>query len=483
LGDKEAVKPLIELLKDTKSDVRFRAASALGQLGDTQIVKPLIKLLKDTDSSVRASAASALGQLGDSQAVKPLIELLKDTESYVRSRAADALGNLGDSQAVKPLIELLKDTESSVRSRAMSVLTKFGSNDEKVLAEKLEELKEKSLRHNAYQRQQAAEKLGQLFIEQSVLLLTPLLKKDENFRVKKQAIISLGQIGEWQAKWLVPVLPQLRPLLDEANIHIRRETFIALGKIVPQLSEEKERWFNTFVDIVKNQEEIFAIRAAALKVLAKLGTDKAAKLILEMLPQEIPPNPHLSKAGIILSAFKALGDIGSQKALDFLNEQLEELTERKRAWREERDVDIPNSTQTQEECVASQTFDDKNIWQQSQWEITLSYAITQIDPETSGIKLLSHELAEVRKGAWLAMGLVENINIIKDLVKKRRESEPDQAHFRHAAYRAIDNALVAVESRGNAAYLKELKGLFSEVEHAGIKDRLKWTILTLSTTD
>jgi hypothetical protein len=91
----------------------------------------------------------------------------------------------------------------------------------------------------------------------------------------------------------------------------------------------------------------------------------------------------------------------------------------------------------------------------SQWETDLGYAITQIDPESSGIALLKHELAQVRKGAWLAIGKVANVNIINELVKQRRESEPEQAHFRHATYRAIDNALITIEMQGNAQDLLE----------------------------
>ncbi len=121
----------------------------------------------------------------------------------------------------------------------------------------------------------------------------------------------------------------------------------------------------------------------------------------------------------------------------------------------------------------------KNRWSQSQWETDLGYAIAQIDSESSGIALLKHELAEVRKGAWLAIGKVANMNIINNLVTQRRESEPEEAHFRHAAYRAIDNALITIEMQGNAQDLLDLKALFKTVKHAGIKDRMDWTILSL----
>ncbi len=473
LGTRETVKPLIQLLKDTDKDIRRRAADGLWKFGAREAVQPLIELLKDTDEKVRSTAAFGLAQLGAREVVKPLIQLLKYTDSDVRSSAANGLGQLGTHEAVQPLKALLKkEGDEVVRLSAISALTQLGVHELPQLNKELTTLEEQS-HQSAGQRQQAAEKLGKLFVERSVHLLTPLLK-DEHFGTKKQAIISLGKIGEQRAEWLQTVLPQMRPLLEDTNIHIRRETVIALGKIVSQLSEEKTQWIESFAKIAKNQEEILGIRMVALKALAKLGT---AELILAMLQPEMLQQESDS---FILTAFTALGDIRNPVALEFLHKQLEDLTERKQAWREKRDTDSPKSTQTQEACnVASIVGDEKNRWSQSQWETDLGYAIAQIDPESSGIALLKHELAEVRKGAWLAIGKVANINIINELVKQRRESEPEEAHFRHAAYRAIDNALITIEMLGNAQDLLDLKELFKTVKHAGIKDRMDWTILSL----
>ncbi len=470
LGVREAVKPLIQLLKDTNWKVRSSAADGLGKLGAREAVKPLIQLLKDDDEDLRLSAADGLVRLGTCEAVKPLIQLLKDTDEDVRSSAADLLGKLGAREAIQPLKVLLKEGNKDVRWSAISALTQLGVHELSQLNKELTTLEKQSHHQSAYQRQKLAEKIGQLFIKQSVKLLTPLLK-DKHLGVKKQAIISLGQIGEQQAKWLRPVLPQMRPLLEDTNIHIRRETIIALGKMVSQLSEEKTQWLETFANMAKNQEEILGIRLVALKALAKLGT--AAELILELLQPEMLEQESDS---FILTAFTALGDIRNPVALDFLHEQLAALTERKRVWREQRDAD--KLTRTQDD-VASNVDDEENRWLQSQWETDLGYAIAQIDPESSGIALLKHELAQVRKGAWLAIAKVGKVNIINELITQLRESEPEQAHFRHAAYQAIDNALMTIEMQGNAQDLLYLKKLFKTVKQAGIKDRMNWTILSL----
>ena len=133
--------------------------------------------------------------------------------------------------------------------------------------------------------------------------------------------------------------------------------------------------------------------------------------------------------------------------------------------------------------------DSRKRWQYNQWAFELGFAIAQIEPEQVGIKLLFHELARVRQGAWLAIGKVGQVEIVKKLIEKHRNSKPYQAHFRHAAYRAIDESLITIEVKGGEKELKGLKELCPTVtdkeivcptvKHASIKDRLHWTILSL----
>jgi HEAT repeat protein len=91
-----SVEPLISALKCDTVDVRLDVVSALGKIGDKRAVKPLCDLLiNDKESRVRASAARALGELKDQAAVTPLIGALKDSDSQVRGDAASALDSLG----------------------------------------------------------------------------------------------------------------------------------------------------------------------------------------------------------------------------------------------------------------------------------------------------------------------------------------------------------------------------------------------------
>jgi len=92
--DPQTTQKFIEKTKSKESDVRWRAASALGQMQAKESILPLVKLLNDKESRIRWRAAYALGQIQAKEAVLPLIELLKDKESHVRMRAAYALGQI-----------------------------------------------------------------------------------------------------------------------------------------------------------------------------------------------------------------------------------------------------------------------------------------------------------------------------------------------------------------------------------------------------
>ena len=100
LGEtKEVIKTWLERLKDEDSDVRFRAALALGKLGKAEptVVTALLETLNDEESLVHSRAALALGKLGKTSAdvllsLKQWIEQHQDSE-YVGD-GIDALWDL-----------------------------------------------------------------------------------------------------------------------------------------------------------------------------------------------------------------------------------------------------------------------------------------------------------------------------------------------------------------------------------------------------
>lgn len=123
LKARKDVKGLIEALEYEPINVRKAAAEALGEIGDKCAVKPLIDLLKKKEVWwVRSAAAKALGEivgkhaaelLTDStltEAVEALIDTLKNEgeDPSLRAVAAEVLGNIGDKRAILPLLEALR---------------------------------------------------------------------------------------------------------------------------------------------------------------------------------------------------------------------------------------------------------------------------------------------------------------------------------------------------------------------------------------
>jgi hypothetical protein len=118
----------IRRLKSDDWETRRNAAQALGKQRDKQAVEPLVAVLKDTNWSVRYAASKALAQIGD-VAVEPLIAALKDGNLGVRWNAAEALGEIGDMRAVEPLILALNAWDTYVRPGAAQALEQISNRN------------------------------------------------------------------------------------------------------------------------------------------------------------------------------------------------------------------------------------------------------------------------------------------------------------------------------------------------------------------
>ncbi|MFA5105263.1 MAG: HEAT repeat domain-containing protein [Candidatus Margulisiibacteriota bacterium] len=97
---------LERLVKDSDSadeDKRSNAIKTLGTKGEPAVPQ-LLKLLRSPEWDVRQLACCALGVIRSKDAVKPLIEILKNDKVWtVKMDAAYALGEIGDSGALEAL--------------------------------------------------------------------------------------------------------------------------------------------------------------------------------------------------------------------------------------------------------------------------------------------------------------------------------------------------------------------------------------------
>ncbi|KPJ72753.1 hypothetical protein AMJ52_05345 [candidate division TA06 bacterium DG_78] len=119
------VEPLIELLKDERSDINKHVARALGATRSNKAVEPLINLLDDEDPDVRFAVVAALGVIGGEKAVDHLIKHLTDDDRNVKVASIRALGNIEDTRAAVPLNIALNDPDPLVRMEASEALGKL----------------------------------------------------------------------------------------------------------------------------------------------------------------------------------------------------------------------------------------------------------------------------------------------------------------------------------------------------------------------
>ncbi|MDY6991680.1 MAG: hypothetical protein SVR94_03615, partial [Pseudomonadota bacterium] len=118
-----------------------------------------------------------------------------------------------------------------------------------------------------------------------------------------------------------------------------------------------------------------------------------------------------------------------------------------------------------------------NRWQQRLHESALSIAISRQDPHSAGFKLLAHNLAKVRQGAWIILGQIPDIELLKRLIQARAQ-RLEEPHFRHAA----DHNLLTLEGVGDEQTLIQLQALKKQVLDSAIDDRLAWNACSIGCT-
>ena len=239
IGDRRAVAPLADLLaRDSDTDVREAAASALGRLNSPEATDRLIDAMADPEPSVREMVAWALGDVGSSKATDRLIDAMADPEPAVREAVASALGNIGGPKAAARLIEAMKDVEPSVREAAAgwlgrisdsAMVLNYGNQEDPVRVaaraigqQCLPQLIELLKGQEEYLRIASAQALGEFGDPAAV---EPLLETitDAEDRVRKAAAQALGEIGDARAT------PALLAALSDENVEVRAAAAHSLG--------------------------------------------------------------------------------------------------------------------------------------------------------------------------------------------------------------------------------------------------------------
>lgn len=190
--------------KEKFVNVRAMCAKAIANQKNTDVVSSLLYCLnnKDEHYKVRLACADALGRIGDRFAVAPLIEVVKDEDEksvYLRESAASALGLLGDARALDPLVSILEtkqgilDKFTFLKERAIEALIKMGfADNERVY----KALKNSLADESAQVRINAIEALMDSENPKAYDTIKKCLDEDKDEEVKKNALIALYNMSD-----------------------------------------------------------------------------------------------------------------------------------------------------------------------------------------------------------------------------------------------------------------------------------------------
>lgn len=178
-------------------NLRTICIKAIANYKDTSTVSFLLDYLNNRNEHyrVRLACADALGRIGDKFAVKPLINLVEDDEEksvYLKESATFALGLLGDTSAIEPLISILESKHgflgkfTFLKEKIVEALGKLNFNNKKVL----KALKNSLMDSSPMVRINAIEAIMNSEDEESIGLIKPCLQDDDD-EVKKNALIAL----------------------------------------------------------------------------------------------------------------------------------------------------------------------------------------------------------------------------------------------------------------------------------------------------
>lgn len=193
-----------EELKEKYINVRVMCAKAIANQKNTDVVSSLLYCLnnKNEHYKVRLACADALGRIGDRFAVAPLIDVVKDENEksvYLRETAVSALGLLGDTRALEPIVSILEtkqgiiDKFTFLKERAIEAVIKMGFGDNERV---FRALKNSLTDESTQVRINSIEALMDSEHPKAYEVIKKCLQEDKDEEVKKNALIALYNMSD-----------------------------------------------------------------------------------------------------------------------------------------------------------------------------------------------------------------------------------------------------------------------------------------------
>jgi HEAT repeat protein len=129
---RDAVGPVLSILKDTDDDVVKFGVDILSKIEDERVEKALATLIEHKNPNVRAAVALCLGKTKAPAAVPTLLKALGDSEEWVRFSAIEGLGQLEDKSALDALLNIIEKDSGLVQEAALDAVARIASTDDSV---------------------------------------------------------------------------------------------------------------------------------------------------------------------------------------------------------------------------------------------------------------------------------------------------------------------------------------------------------------
>ncbi len=345
MGDKEAVEPLINSLRDEDIDVCVDAVEALGRIGDVAAAASIIESLEnDSSGDVCTAAATSLGQLGSEEAIESLkkvilqrperIEWDDQWDSWwdIQLEAIKTLGKLGCESNVETLLTIIDD--EGHQDIECELLATLAQTPGKGIESVIKRLQNKELRPQNHWR--AARALGKANAPAAITALgralqsgTPevraeaasalaeqgaqrylrallLLIRDENEGVRKAALQAVSILAT-KADEGSELPEDLLSLVSDPSPAVRRALFETLTTLLdvgkPSLDD---KLFEAIIADLSCDD--FNTASAACALLGKNGDQRAVPHLLTLIAD---PSKYLMTRR---QATLALGDIGDNSS-------------------------------------------------------------------------------------------------------------------------------------------------------------------------
>ena len=345
LKDERASAPLLAALEDENAEIRWRAVAALGNLKDAKAVAKLSEIVENPlePDNVRAAAVTALGNINDKTAENVLIRALDIRVGNIAKNATIALGKLESETAIPRLIAILEDKQvplnastavlanASARTKAARALGQIGGpraaeaigrqliDDTEYIVALEDAANRRNLGLDDWKRNWsweiyvvAAKKLD-LSASVAPKMSERAADEWESNPVRNAAMVALGRCNTADASLDVSNLKQR---LTDPDVDIRKATALAIGEA--GLSE----FIPELVQIMKGENESDKdVRRAATQGLKVLADPSTTDALIEVMNND---DNHVE---IRRDASRALGEIGSDKAVTALVDKLRALHE------------------------------------------------------------------------------------------------------------------------------------------------------------